>query len=119
MKSNQLWWCILVSKLTGDYMSKTVTISDELYNFICSKFSEETSFDSALRSLLSIESTAEEHDPNEVARQELLKFRGADQKDAFSIPEVGDDAIHHYRVVGGKAIPVDSPSDVEQGNSQV
>ena len=100
-------------------MSKTVTISDELYNFISSKFSEDTRIDTALRSLINFAPTTEEPDSNEIARQELLKFRGTDQTEPFSIPVVGDDAIHHYRIIGGKAVPVDDPSDVEQGNSQV
>ncbi|MBO55078.1 MAG: hypothetical protein CL886_05385 [Dehalococcoidia bacterium] len=100
-------------------MSKTVTISDEVYDFIYSQCSKTTSFDTALKSLLNISSTEDHLDPNETARQELLKFRGTTEKDTFSIPVIGDDAIHHYRVIGGKAVPIDDPSDVEQGNSQV
>ena len=58
-------------------------------------------------------------DPNELARRELLKFRQISGPDEFSISVVADDAIHHYRIVGGKAIPMEDPSEVEQGNSQV
>ena len=41
-------------------MSKTVTISDELYTFISSKFSEDPPFDTALRSLLNFAPTTED-----------------------------------------------------------
>ena len=58
-------------------------------------------------------------DPNEIARNALQKFRQTSESTESSIPVVGDDAIHHYRIVGNKAIPVDDPSEAEQGNSQV
>jgi len=58
-------------------------------------------------------------DPNEIARNALQKFRQPLESTEFSIPVVGDDAIHHYRIIDNKAIPMDDPSDVEQGNSQV
>ena len=79
--------------------------------------SEQAGFSTALETQGALPNATD--DPNEIARNALQKFRQPLESTEFSIPVVGDDAIHHYRIIDNKAIPMDDPSDVEQGNSQV